>query len=116
MPRDLSVEIDARYVFYGVDVLHLQIDHAAAFLTDKMIMRKSFRVEMIHAVPHVQLLNLAEIRQKLKVPIDGAKAYIRKSLPDFHIDHICGRMVFSVCKAVLDHLPLPAVFQCHVIS
>ena len=24
MPRDLSVEIDARYVFYGVDVLHLQ--------------------------------------------------------------------------------------------
>lgn len=116
MPRDLPVKIDAGNIFYGINILHLQIDYAAAFFTDKMVVWESLCVKMIHTIPHIQFSDFTEIRQKLKVPVYRTEADIRKGFPDIHIDHICRGVILPVHKTVFDHFPLPAVFQCHVVS
>lgn len=116
MSGDLPVEVDARDILYRIDIVHLQIDHTAAFPADKMIVGKSFRIKMIHTVAHIQLLDLTDIGQKLKIAVNCAETDVGKRFPYIHIDHIRRRMVFSVHKVLFDKLPLLTVFQCHSIS
>ena len=54
VPFDPAVKIGGGRRGNGFDAVHLQVYHAAAFRTYKMIMGRGVGIKMICAVPHVQ--------------------------------------------------------------
>lgn len=113
MPVNLPVKMLSGRIQDTVDAVHGQILHTAALVTDKMIVRAGIRIKAVGSVAQTQTLDLAHIRQQSQITVYRAQADIGNLLPDIHIYNICRGMIVAAHKKLLDHLPLPAVFQRH---
>jgi len=94
-----------------VDVRHIQIHNPVTLGTDKVMMPGGVAVETVSPSVCGDLHNLAQIREKSQVPVNGSQADVRKFLPDIHIDGIGGRMVRPGGQKGLDTFSLLASFQ-----
>ena len=54
VPLDPSVKVGGGRRSDGFDTVHFQVNHAAAFRTDEMVMRRSIGIKMICAISHIQ--------------------------------------------------------------
>ena len=101
----------------AVDVRHVQIHDPVTFGTDKMMMPGGVAVETVRSSVCGDLHDLAQIREKSQVPVNGSQADVRKFLPDIHIDGIGCGMVRPGGQESLDTFSLLASFQvCHISS
>lgn len=73
-------------------------------------MRNGAGIEMVGIITAGEFEDFAHLTQQGKIAVNGAKADIRKFLPDVGIYHVRGRMVFSGGKKILNGFSLPAVF------
>ena len=82
MPFNVAAETSACGFRNAFDAVHIQIFHAAAFCTYKMVMWRNISIEVVRTVADPQSLNLSEISQQGKIAIDRAEADIRILLTD----------------------------------
>ena len=116
MALSLPIEAASGNIHDMVEVVRLQVDNAPAFRTNEVIMLRSIRVIMIHAVTETKTLYLAQICQQGKITVYGTKADIRMLVSDIHIHGIGSWMVFTGYQKIFDNLSLSAVFKSHVNS
>jgi len=95
----------------GIRKFGVQVENAAAFRADKVIMTTGISIEVIHTVPKPESCDLTEVSKQGQVPVDSSKTDVWKVCTERVIYHICGRMIFACHKEALDRFPLTAVLQ-----
>ena len=92
--------------------LKRQIRDRTAPAADKMIMGAGVGVKMILPVADSDPANLAQVYEKIQVPVDGSQADVGKFLTDARVYGVCCRMVVTAHQACFDGFPLTAILQC----
>ena len=76
----------------GIRKFGVQVENAAAFRADKVIMTAGIGIEVIHTVPKPESCDLTEVSKQRQVPADSSKTDVWKVVLQLLVDGFCGRV------------------------
>ena len=82
----------------GIRKFGVQVENAAAFRADKVIMTAGIGIEVIHTVPKPKPCDLTEVSKQRQVPVDSSKTDVWKVCTERVIYHICGRKLLIASR------------------
>lgn len=85
---------------------HFKIRHSAAFLANKMIMRRCLRIESVKCASKWQFLDMPLLNKNIQIAINSAETQPGNFLLQFFIHPIGGRMRFGPFEHFKNSFPL----------
>lgn len=109
MPRNFAVKV---LTCQNIDVVEppgFQVEHAAAAVADKMVMRGGISVKAFRSDSRGKFLYFADFGQQRKIAVDGAETDVRKIFFDTGVDSLGGRMVVARKQKIFNRFSLSAI-------